>query len=159
MGILPQRGPKLFPPALGVVTLAAVVLLLVQDAFPRWFPAPSHEYLAAFSLAMIAIAYLIFQIAQRASIADLGKATVLGAAFLFWAANQFWPRLPAAVLFNDLAIALFVLDLFLVISGWPQAPERRSAAGDRAAKRSALRGKAVAAPIASGAAAVDDRRR
>jgi hypothetical protein len=37
----------------------------------------------------------------------------------FWAANQLWPDLPQATLFNDIAIALFVLDVFLVIIGWP----------------------------------------
>jgi hypothetical protein len=43
----------------------------------------------------------------------------LAAAFLFWAANQFWPSLPQASLFNDIAIGLFVLDVFFVIAGWP----------------------------------------
>jgi len=37
----------------------------------------------------------------------------------FWAANQLWPDLRQAVLFNDIAIALFVLDVFLVMVGWP----------------------------------------
>lgn len=135
----PRRDRKLFPLALGVVTLAAVALLLAQDAFPRWFPAPGHDFLAAFSLAGIAFAYVVFQLVQRVAIADLGKAILLGAAFLFWAANQFWPRLPAAALFNDLAIALFVLDLFLVISGWPQAPgEKPIAATDHPGKMPGL---------------------
>jgi hypothetical protein len=49
------------------------------------------------------------------------KAILLAVAFLFWAANQFWPNLPQAGLFNDIAIGLFVLDLFLVIAGWPAA--------------------------------------
>jgi hypothetical protein len=47
------------------------------------------------------------------------KAMMLAVAFLFWAANQLWPDLPQATLFNDIAIALFVLDVFLVIIGWP----------------------------------------
>jgi len=37
-------------------------------------------------------------------------------AFLFWAANQLWPRFTQAPLFNDIAIALFVLDVFFVKS-------------------------------------------
>ena len=48
---------------------------------------------------------------------ELVKAIMLAVAFLFWAANQFWPNLPQATLFNDIAIALFVLDVFLVIVG------------------------------------------
>ena len=44
---------------------------------------------------------------------------MLAVAFVFWAANQFWPDLRQAILFNDIAIALFVLDVFLVMIGWP----------------------------------------
>jgi hypothetical protein len=94
--------------------------LLVWDAFPQLFPARSHDCLAAISLAMIALAYLVYQGVHRPSILEFTKATMLAAGFLFWAANQFWPNLPQATLFNDIAIALFVLDVFLVMIGWPQ---------------------------------------
>jgi len=107
------------PLALGIATLAGVVLLFVEDAAPRWFPAGSHDALAAFSLATIACAYVVFQLAHRRPLAELAKAILLAAAFLFWAANQFWPSLPDASLFNDIAIGLFVLDVFLVIASWP----------------------------------------
>jgi hypothetical protein len=110
---------RIVPLALGVLTLAAVVLLFIQDAAPRSFPAGSHAFLAAFSLAGIALAYLAFQLAQRRSAIDLAKPILLAAAFLFWAANQLWPNLPQAGLFNDIAIGLFVLDVFLVIAGRP----------------------------------------
>ena len=98
------------------MTLAAVAALLLEDAAPRMVPARSHEVLAAFSLATIAVAYVIFQFVRRAGLAEMGKAILLAAAFLFWAANQYWPNLPQAGLFNDIAIGLFVLDVFLVIS-------------------------------------------
>ena len=68
---------------------------------------------------MIAIAYLLYQSARRPSAKEFLKAMMLAVAFLFWAANQLWPDLPQATLFNDIAIALFVLDVFLVIIGWP----------------------------------------
>jgi hypothetical protein len=57
---------------------------------------------------------------------DFAKSVLLAAAFLFWAANQFWPNLPQATLFNDIAIGLFVLDLFLVMTGWPPPPSPES---------------------------------
>ena len=47
------------------------------------------------------------------------KAGALAIAFLFWAANQMWSDLPLATLFNDIAIGLFVLDVYLVMVGWP----------------------------------------
>lgn len=116
------RARRQVPLMLGGLTLAGVALLFTEDAAPRLFPAGSHAALAAFSLAAIAIAYLIFQCARRdVSIGPGGiaKAVLLAAAFLFWAANQFWPNLPQAALFNDIAIGLFVLDVFLAIAGWP----------------------------------------
>ena len=111
----------MIPVILGIATLAGVGLLLVQDAFPGMFPAWSHASLAAFSLATIAVAYLIYELAHRPAPMELMKAMLLAGAFLFWAANQYWPNLPQAALFNDVAVALFVFDVFLVIAGWPPA--------------------------------------
>jgi hypothetical protein len=70
---------------------------------------------------MIAFAYLVYQSARRPAPLEFVKAILLAAAFLFWAANQFWPDARGATLFNDIAIALFVIDVFLVIIGWPAA--------------------------------------
>lgn len=114
-----DRGRRVLPVILGVLTLAAVGVLFVWDAFPRLFPPRSHDFLAAFSLGMIALAYLVYQIAHRPARMEFLKAAMLAVAFLFWAANQLWPNLPQAMLFNDIAIALFVLDVFLVMLGWP----------------------------------------
>ena len=114
-----DRGRRALASILGVVTLMDVAVLLVWDAAPRLFPARSHDFLAAFSLATIAVAYLVYQMAHRPPLLELVKAILLALAFLFWAANQLWPALPQATLFNDIAIALFVLDVFLVMIGWP----------------------------------------
>lgn len=116
---------------LGLLTFAAVLLLFVQDAEPQLFPARSHEFLAAFSLAMISLAYLIFQLLRRSGLKEITKTILLAAAFLFWAANQLWPSLPQAGLFNDIAIGLFVLDVFLVIAGWPTERHVALAARER----------------------------
>jgi multisubunit Na+/H+ antiporter MnhG subunit len=102
-----------------VITLASVIVLLVWDAAPQLFPAKAHDLLGAFPLAMIAVAYLIYQRAHLPPIRELLKAIMLAVAFLFWAANQLWPESPRTILYNDIAIALFVLDVFLVIIGWP----------------------------------------
>jgi hypothetical protein len=116
-----DRRRRLFPVILGVITLACVGLLLAQDFLPGLSPAWSHGSLAALALAMIAVAYVIYEIAHRPAPLELVKAILLMAAFLFWAANQYWPNIPQAALFNDFAIALFVFDVFLVIAGWPPA--------------------------------------
>jgi len=84
--------------------LASVVVLLAWDAAPGLFPARAHDTLAAFPLAMIAFAYLVYQAAHRPARLEVVKAVLLAIAFLFWAANQFWPDLKQATLFNDIAI-------------------------------------------------------
>src|SRR6202158_4453522 len=114
-----NRAHRAIPAIAGVVTLASVGVLFAWDAFPSLFPARAHDFLAAFPLAMIALAYLVYQTAHRPPFRELVKAILLAVAFVFWAANQFWPDLHQATLFNDIAIALFVLDVFLVIIGWP----------------------------------------
>lgn len=87
---------------------------------------------------MIAVAYLVYQAEHRPAALELVKAVLLAVAFLFWGANQLWPRSRPATLFNDIAIALFVLDVFLVIMGWPpESPDESFAEtyfepGDRA---------------------------
>lgn len=111
---------------LGLVTLAAVAALLANDVFPALFPAGSHDLLAAFSLGMVAVAYLIYQAALRPGRAEFAKAALLAAAFLFWAANQIWTNPRQAILLNDAAVALFILDVFLVIVGWPRASANAS---------------------------------
>jgi hypothetical protein len=57
--------------------------------------------------------------AHRPARLEFLKAAMLAVAFLFWGANQLWPSSPQATLYNDIAIALFVLDVFLVMVGWP----------------------------------------
>jgi hypothetical protein len=114
-----DRAHRTMSLVLGVLTLVSLTMLLAWNVNPKFFPIRAHGFLAAFPLTMIAIAYLLYQRARRPSTKEFFKAMMLAVAFLFWAANQLWPDLPHATLFNDIAIALFVLDVFLVIIGWP----------------------------------------
>jgi hypothetical protein len=128
-----DRAHRFLPAMLGLVALAGVGALVAWDAFPWLFPARAHDFLAAFPLAMIALAYLVYQAAHRPARMEVVKATMLAAAFLFWAANQLWPNLRQAALLNDIAIALFVLDVFLVMVGWPKTSPDESFAETYAA--------------------------
>lgn len=114
-----DRAHRAAPVLLGALTLASVAVLLVWDAMPRLFPANAHNLLGALPLALIAVAYLVYQTIRRPGSAELFKAALLATAFLFWAANQYWPDSPRSTLYNDVAIALFVLDVFFVLVGWP----------------------------------------
>jgi hypothetical protein len=114
-----DRAHRALPVTLGIVTLVSGAALLLWDVKPKLFPSRAHDLLGALPLALIALAYLIYQSVRRPGAAELFKGVLLAIAFLFWAANQFWPDSAAATLFNDIAIALFVLDVFLVMIGWP----------------------------------------
>jgi hypothetical protein len=83
-----NRFHRTLPVILVAVTLASVGVLFAGDAFPRLFPAKAHDFLAAFPLAMIAFAYLVYQTAHRPARMEVVKAIMLAIAFLFWAANQ-----------------------------------------------------------------------
>lgn len=117
-----ERLHGILPTALGVLTLGAVGLLLVADLVPTWLTRQNHDRLGAMPLALIAIAYLLHQTVLRPAPKEVLKTALVAVAFLFWSANQVWPTPFAAMVFNDIAIALFVLDVFLVIIGWPPTP-------------------------------------
>jgi hypothetical protein len=110
---------RAIPVLLGVLTLALVGVLLLWDACPWLFPARAHDVLGALPLVSIAVAYVLYRAMRRPTAADLVKAAILTLAFFFWAANQLWPDRSWATLFNDIAIALFVLDVFLAIIARP----------------------------------------
>ena len=112
-----DRAQRWIPVVLSLIALASVLMLLVWDALPRLFPSRAHNVLGALPLALIALAYLAYQTVRRPGAQELIKAVLLSVAFLLWAANQFWPDKPYATLLNDVAIALFVLDVLLVIIG------------------------------------------
>jgi hypothetical protein len=101
--------------------LLSVAVLLVCDASPGLFPAKVHWAVAPLSLGLTAVAILLFYVTRRASFAEWVKAIIVASAFLFWAANQLCADVAIATALNDVAIALFVLDVLLVIVGWPAA--------------------------------------
>jgi|SRR5579863_1548458 len=102
---------------LAALSLVGTVALLAWDIRPHHFPPDSHAALGAFPLAMIGFAWLAHQGVQNASRREWLKAALLAAAFFFWAANQCLRDVHAATICNDIAIALFVLDLVVVIAG------------------------------------------
>jgi hypothetical protein len=121
MDTRPNRAQTAVPAILGGAALLSVAALFVRDAYPKLFRSDAHELLGAVPLALVAFAYLLYQGAHRPAPREWIKALILAVAFLFWAANQLRPAMRQAALFNDIAIALFVLDVFLVMIGWPAA--------------------------------------
>jgi hypothetical protein len=75
---------------------------------------------------MVALAYLIHQGIRRVAPVEFVKTLLTALAFVFWAINQLLPEHRHATLFNDIAVAAFVLDVVLVIFGWPLAGEKEN---------------------------------
>ena len=118
-----SRGSRSLSMVLGVVTLASLTPLLIWDASPGLFPARAHDVLAAVPLTVVALAYLVYQGLRRVAAVEFVKALLSALAFAFWALNQLLPDHPRATLFNDIAVTAFVLDVVLVIVGWPPTCE------------------------------------
>lgn len=117
MDISPHRMLHGMSRLLAVISLAGIVGLLAWDIrAPQHFPANSHAVLGAFPLATIGLAWLTRQAVRSATRRDWLKAALLAAAFFFWAANQCLRNAHSATICNDIAIALFVLDLVIVIA-------------------------------------------
>jgi hypothetical protein len=114
-----RRIHRILPASVGAITLAGVALLLAADVFAIPLARKQHDLLGAGPLALIAFAYLLHQTVLRPAPKEVLKTILVAAAFLFWAANQIWADPFQAMVLNDVAIALFVLDVFLVIVGWP----------------------------------------
>lgn len=64
-GDRPSRDRRSLPVVLCLMTLLSVAVLLLWDARPRLFPAKAHDFLAAFPLALIACACLVYEAVRR----------------------------------------------------------------------------------------------
>src|SRR5271154_978717 len=116
------------------LTLLSVLVLLASDAAPGMFRADLHGRLAPLALVLSAFGCLL-PLGRGARPPELAKALIAAFAFLSWAANQICINQATATVFNDIAIALFALDVFLVVAGWP--PVRKDASIYGEAERAA----------------------
>jgi hypothetical protein len=115
------------PSFLAGFTFLTLLPLIAWDVAPNLFPPHAHDVVSAVPLTVVALAYLAYQAVRHVSPLEFAKAFLAAGAFLFWAINQLLPDHPQATLFNDIAVAAFVLDVVLVIAGWPPAtPSARS---------------------------------
>ena len=104
------------------IALASSVVLLGLDMSPAFREGDARRVVSAVPLIAIALACLAFHATWTPEPLDLLKRLLLSAAFLFWAANQLFPTAAWAPVANDIAIALFVLDLALIL--WSDLRER-----------------------------------
>jgi hypothetical protein len=99
------------------LALVSSLVLLALDVSQGFRHGDARRVVSALPLVAIALACLAFHATWTPEPLDLLKRVLLSAAFLFWAANQLFPTAGWAPVANDVAIALFVLDLALILWG------------------------------------------
>jgi hypothetical protein len=114
--------PRL-PALLATAALLLLIPLVAWNLAPARFAARAHDHLAPLPLAFISIAQFLGQLGQRPGRRQVLQAAMLSTGFLLWAATQLWPDAPRALVWNDVAIGLFVVDLYLSVA---RAPTRSS---------------------------------
>ncbi len=128
----PSSLEKLLRYTAGVLTVAALrasATLLLSDATPQLLAfvkfvvamAPhgwallGHAPLSAMPLLLVGGSYIALQGLLRPAPIELVKRLLLGSAFLLWGIVQLMPPSVVATDLGDLAIALYVLDLGIII--------------------------------------------
>ena len=71
-----DRAHRAMSLVLGVLTLVSLGALLAWNVNPKFFPIRAHGFLAAFPLAMIAIAYLLYAALQTNVVWTVGHSAV-----------------------------------------------------------------------------------
>lgn len=97
-------------------TLIATVKLIIAMA-PRAWALLGHAPLSAMPLLLVGGAYIALQGLLRPAPIELLKRLLLGSAFLLWGIVQLMPPGALATHLGDLVIALYVLDLGIIIQG------------------------------------------
>jgi hypothetical protein len=104
------------------LALTSSLVLLILDVSQGFRESDARRVVSALPLIAIALACLAFHATWTPEPFDLLKRVLLSSAFLFWAAAQLFPREGWTPVANDAAIALFVLDLALIL--WSDLRER-----------------------------------
>jgi hypothetical protein len=103
-------------------SLLSSLLLLVQDVAPVPTGSVRHTWLAASALLLAGTACLGLASAVRPLKKDLFMRLSLGAAFILWGIQQLLHESAVSVLFGDIVIVLFVVDLGAIIETTLRTP-------------------------------------
>jgi hypothetical protein len=104
-----------FSGGVAVLALIASTLLLLFDGAPQLLPGLRHAPVSAAPLLLIGVAYISLQPLIRPSPLELLKRLMLGTAFILWGIDQLLPAGSLATRLGDVVIALYVIDLGLII--------------------------------------------
>lgn len=96
-------------------SLAAMLALLISDAWNGLAFTTIHRQAGALSLMLIGSSYIALQFSCRRTRLEKVKAVLLGTAFLFWGSVQFLSPGKWVTVMDSAVIVIFVVDLGLII--------------------------------------------
>ena len=99
-----------------ISALAALVTLLVSDAWNQLRFTSIHRRAGALSFMLIGSAFVGLQFSSPWRWNERVKEILLGIAFLFWGAEQFLPPSPWVTAMDTCVVLIFVVDLSLIIA-------------------------------------------
>jgi hypothetical protein len=98
-----------------IAALLGIAALLLFDTLNHLRLTPTHQRLGALSLMLIGFSYIMLQLSARRRWNEMLKGGLLGTAFLLWGCEQLLPPSPLVTAMDSAVIAIFVVDLSLII--------------------------------------------
>lgn len=108
---------RLLSGLLFVSALLALLWLLLADAWNGFRPTVHHQQIGALALALIGSAFIFIQFSTGSSAKEKLKGVLLGLAFVLWGGEVFLPVGRTVTAIDSVVIAIFVVDLGLLIAG------------------------------------------
>jgi len=101
--------------ALAGAALAALVGLCAADGVQGFRFSAEHRHYGALALMLIGGSYVALQLGEKRTLSERLKGVALGVAFLMWGLEQLLPPSRIVTVMDFLVIAIFVVDLNLII--------------------------------------------
>jgi hypothetical protein len=101
--------------------LATIGILIISDVAAGLRSTSLHSHLGAVALIMIGTSYVSLQIISRRPRHELVKG-ILGGAFAFWGIEQLLPASRGTTAMDTAVIAIFVVDLGMIILNGLERP-------------------------------------
>jgi hypothetical protein len=105
-----------------LLALAALLWLLVPDLWISFRPSLRHQHAGALALIFVGASFICLQFSIDRGWKERLKGFLLGLAFALWGGEQFLPLGSVVTAIDTLVIAIFVVDLGLVIAGHLETP-------------------------------------
>lgn len=107
------------------LSLAALAVLVVGDARHELSPSRFHGRAGGLALIFAGASYMVLHLGGSQGRGERGRALLLGAAFVLWGGEQFVSSGRFQTLMDLIVVAVFVIDLCLVIAAkFAQIPSR-----------------------------------